>query len=201
MKEIPKTKWQEIYFGLKLLKFYSESITNKKIEILRNEYNSFNQRTYPNDGDNNSIDVFPNVMSFGYLILVRSNEYIEQFVIPIEPSFKNDLWEKIKLNFNINSFDELLDKYDIKIINDLLPINWAQEDDHIKLQRLIYHIRNSISHWRYELDNSKITFKDRKCKTCDDYFHIVLPMGQFLNFVIQIISTIHDYLIDNYTLK
>ncbi len=197
MNKIPRNKWLEIYASLKLIQFYGYIQTSKPnlLSSARFNFNEFNKKNY-NDNDINSFDCVPNGLSFIYLLLVRSSEILDRFLKEEYIDVKKDVWEDIKLKLRSNNFDEYINLYGLKIIENKIPENWIEEEDFMKIFHLMSNIRNSISHWRYDInpENNIITLKDRKNKTSEDNFHIEIEYHQLLNLTQHLISLIHDHL-------
>jgi hypothetical protein len=197
MKKIPEHKWLQIYTALKLIKFYSFTVNNNFIISARETYEEFNNSQYPNDNESNPLDSIPNTISFLYLLIARTNEILEQYIDDELPIVHNEIWHQIQNNFEVTTFEEVLSKFGILIIDNKLPEKWKNKNDHEKFFGFLSNIRNSISHWRYELIAPKIILKDRPNKNSLDNFHIEMQYHQLLNFTDATISSIHDYLLNN----
>jgi len=198
MKTIPKAKWMEIYSSLKLIKFYSFAINQSLILSARYIYQHYNLTNFPNDGEKNDFDNVPNSLSFVYLLIARTNEIMVRYLDDELPTVQDEIWDRLKINLGITTFEDILVKFQITVVDNNLPDKWKNEKDSIKFFGLISNIRNSISHWRYSIEEpSKIILKDRPNKNAVDNFHIEIESFQLLNFTDSTVSTIHDYLIQN----
>jgi hypothetical protein len=154
-------------------------------------YNIVNKKLY-NDLDTNTFDCIPNGLSLIYLLIVRTNEILKRYLEEEYKTVQEEIWEYIQEKLNIENFGDFLKEFDIKV--NKLPKKWKNEDDYIKVFGLLSNIRNSISHWRYEIDvDSTITMKDRPFGK-EDNFHIKIKYNQLLNLAMNTVSLIHDYL-------
>lgn len=194
MKTIPKDKWLQIYAALKLIKFYSFTVNNNFILVARKTYEEFNNSQYPNDNERNPLDSMPNTISLLYLLIARTNEILVQYIDNELPIVQDGIWIQIQNNFEVTTFEEVLSKFGVIIIDGKLPGIWKNKSDSEKFFGFLSNIRNSISHWRYELIATTIILKDRPNKTSPDNFHIEMQYHQLLNFTDATVSTIHDYL-------
>jgi hypothetical protein len=196
MNKIPKDKWLEIYAALKLIQFYAFIATSRTdlLNSARTHFDVYNKTKY-NDNDTNSFDSIPNGLSFTYLLLVRSSEILKRYLKEDYNIVKMGVWEDVKIKLEVQNFEEFLNKYSIKIIDSKVPENWVNSDDYIKVFGLISNLRNSISHWRYDIrPDGILNVTDRKNENSEDNFHIEIPYHQLLNLTQYLISLIHDYL-------
>lgn len=184
---IPKSDWLQIYVGLKLVRFYAKSIENGSIEKARLEYQDFLQTDFPADQEKNHFDSVPNLISFIYLLLVRSHDIMKQYIEP----HREEIFLQIGNLLNLKNENDLLGRYHMII----MVWNKNKNND---LQYLVGKIRNSISHFRYKITGPNILLTDGYMKNGEfnQNFRVSLPVNKMLNLTIEFVSIMSDVIKD-----
>lgn len=186
---ISGNKWIEVYNSIVLLSFISDEYKNNKansIDLINNRLNIFCEKY--NVPRNNPIyfERGANMLSFCYLIIVRIIEIINK-------SFKND--SKTRSQFfqyivetasqhGIKSFVYFSQFFDIQFNTFAYDDNKFKDEE--KLYQLFRHMRHSVSHFSYEIDQQdKVHFKSVDPKKHSVELDMEIPMHQLINLTIQ----------------
>jgi hypothetical protein len=198
---IPKNDWLQIYVSLKLIKFYAYSVKNNSIERARDMYQEFSKDNFPEDQENNQFDSIPNLVSFAYLLLVRSNEIIERDL----ESYQEAIFLEIERKLSIGKADNIKEFISPSVENSLLckyQIIVTEWQNHKKINELKFltdKIRNSVSHFRYKIEGNLILEDCHKEKNkYVQNFRIILPAHLLLQLVTDFVSIMHDFLKENH---
>jgi hypothetical protein len=198
--KIPNSKLYEIFLSLQLMKYYYH--LTKDLDSLnhtRNKYDDFVKQQF-GDEQNNSFDCPPNIIAFSYLLLVRIIELINiYFKNDNLKTFCNEYWDAFRKNKSFQDFNDLLKSYGIEIIDNLIPNNIQSAENYMKWYYFSKNIRNSISHWRYKIEeNTNIfTFKDRPSQNAKDNFCIKIQQFQLLNFTYETIDGLYNFILNS----
>jgi hypothetical protein len=195
---IPKSEWLQIYVSIKLLKFYTHSSNNGDLKIARSKYQEFLNEQFPNDNEKNNFDSTPNLISFAYMILVRSHELLNRFVEEHQANLYTDIEKKL----NLKTDQDFVVRYTMIIMMwENIFDNTGKEFNQHTLEHLVNKIRNSISHFRYTITGgSNILFQDgynNKKEGFQQNFRVSIPAIQFLQLTLDFSSLMDDYLKDN----
>ena len=152
---ISGNKWIEVYNSIVLLSFFSDEYTNNKansIDIINSKLNSYCEKY--NVPRNNPIyfERGANMLSFCYLIIVRIIEIINKS-FKNNSKTRNEFFQYVVETANqhgFGSFVHFSKKYDIQF-NTFAYVGNNFRDEQ-KLYQLFRHIRHSVSHFSYEID-------------------------------------------------
>jgi hypothetical protein len=153
---------------------------------------------FPNDNEKNNFDSAPNLISFAYMILVRSHELLNRFVKEHQVNLYSDIEKKL----NLKTDQDFVVRYTMIIMlwENIFDDTGKEFNQHT-LEHLVNKIRNSISHFRYKITGgSNILFQDgynNKKEGFQQNFRVSIPAIQFLQLTLDFSSLMDDYLKNN----
>lgn len=182
---IPKNQWIEVYNSILLLWFFSEEYEKNKvksIDIVNKRLNDFClAKAIPMNG-RIPFEGGSNMISFCYLIIVRIIEIINKATKDNENNKKQliELIFKTANSHGIQTFDNIVSNYGLEIKTFSHIGN--NHSDATKFYQLMRHIRHSVSHFSYEINNeSKVHLISKDPKSQSVNLDIEIPMHHLIN--------------------
>ena len=192
-------KWINVYNSILRLRFYAylETYNPSVLKDIDNSFQDFVDRFNQNP-NKDEVRFFGGQMLMGlsYLILVRTNEYINSDLTPEEAEIvlKIENWRTLI----IESYDDLISHYciDVKILRERKSNGELHySNDQEKLQYFIRKLRNAVSHYHYENPtNESIKLTDINPNNNQTEMECLFKYSDFLIFCMDFGTVINDTL-------